>query len=319
MSNSQRAGIHRVQGATVEYVGQGVRKYNNLTITSAVVVSDVSQVRFYTIDGTTLVFSWTTNTWTTNTDQPCHSAIAGYAGCAGVVYANSDTLQILAEDPESTTEGNVSFTHHLQSPWLAIADMEGWERILRISGVGRPVGPHTLQVKLYRDNDPTDQVGTLTKQFEVTDSKWAWNIKPSVQKLTSLMIDMEVLPNLTYAIAPDAGDAYATVDGDGTWTIPNFTFSSAMVGGTLTIAGSIGAEFDGVFTIASVPSAHVLVMTPPIDTRTTTPPMFAANTGTITLDYVAPTNGPQIAGVSLEVRIKTGLKKQPKSARLTPT
>lgn len=76
MSESKRSGIMTLsRGLTVDYSGQGVRDFSGLSITSAVVVPSLSQIRFYSAEGTTLCWDWISKIWSTFTGQPCACAV----------------------------------------------------------------------------------------------------------------------------------------------------------------------------------------------------------------------------------------------------
>jgi hypothetical protein len=208
-SGSARAGFHRVNGLSVEYVGAGVRAYNSLTVTAAAIAPNESQLRFYTIEGRTLIWSWITTTWSTNIGQTCWSATGGYEGSAGAVYANTAGA-VLADGTAGVNfdEGGVGYVAHLRSPWLSVGEIESWERIQRIQGVGINPRAHKLVVTLYRDFDLTDSIGTLSKQFDGTGTKWEWEIRPRVQKLSALLIDIQI-----QSYQPPAGGPAVTTDG----------------------------------------------------------------------------------------------------------
>lgn len=200
-SSSERAGFHRVNGLAVEYVGQGVRAYNDLPVTAAVVVGDRAEMRWYTSNGRTLVRNWLTGTWRTDTGQPCWAATA-YG--RGAVYANSSTGSLLQDGTSGVdfTDGGTAFSGRVRSPWLSVGDMEGWERVKRIQGVGVNPVAHKLTVNLYRDFDDTDRIGSLTKTFDGTGTKWTWEIRPRVQQLSALMIEVIVETTTPATVGP---------------------------------------------------------------------------------------------------------------------
>ncbi len=61
-----------------------------------------------------------------------------------------------------------------------------------MTGVGTNPRAHKLTVTLYRDYDATSVVGSLVKHFDGTGTKWEWQIKPKIQKVTALMVDIVV-------------------------------------------------------------------------------------------------------------------------------
>jgi hypothetical protein len=171
-----------------------------------VVVRSLSQIRFYTEEGTTLVWDWTAKLWSTNTDQPCGTATTGYAGTSGVVYANAVDAYIMAEDAAVFVEGDEAYTAKLRTPWYQTAGIAGWERVKRIQGVGDVVGAHTAVIRLYKNMNETTPFQTVTRDFPTAGVRWDWELRPSQQKYSSLMIEAEITPyqppDVTVAIEP---------------------------------------------------------------------------------------------------------------------
>lgn len=310
-STSERAGFHRVNGLSVEYVGNGVRAFDGLTVTSSVVVAARSELRFYTLEGRTLVFNWITSAWSTNTVQPCYSAVSGYAGAAGAVYENVSSGAILADDLNALDEAGVDYDHVIESPWLAIASMQGWERIGLVQGVGTDNHAHNLEMTLLRDYDDSDTIGTFTKWFSGSGTKWEWSKQPAIQKLTALKVRIKIKayePTLTYVPDPNPGDQYT---GAGVWHFANGEFDPVMEGGTVVVTGA--GALDGTYTITDASDEQNPVFTPAPGGGPTS--IVGA---TVTVTYTATpvrTVGPAISGVTLRVDVKRGTKKLPPSLR----
>jgi hypothetical protein len=203
-STSKRAGFHRVtNGLSVDYVGQGVKEHDGKTVTAAVHVRHLSQYRFYTFEGTTLVWNLATETWGTNTEQPCYHAVSTYAETDGVVYANTDGT-VLGERDGVYTEGEfTTYTRKIRSPWLSIAGMKGWERVKKVLGVGSPGEAHSLTVRLYKDFDGDNAVSEYTKQFDGTEAKWQWSVRPKFQKAGSMLVELEIGTYAPIGFDPD--------------------------------------------------------------------------------------------------------------------
>lgn len=190
-SGSDRAGIHRTTGGTPEYVGLGVRAYDSLTITSAVVVRSKTEIRFYTFTGRTLVWNWTTKQWGTNTSQPCWSATVGYAGTSGAVYARATDDAVMAESTTLFTEGAVSYSGKVRSPWYQFGGPGGWGRARRWQGYGAGGSAHTTTIRLYKGFSATP-FKTASFGFDGTRTKWDWEIRPPQQKDTAMMVEVEI-------------------------------------------------------------------------------------------------------------------------------
>jgi hypothetical protein len=316
-SDSQRAGIHRVtSGLGLTYAGQGVKAYDTNTITAAVIVPHLSQIRFYTGNGTTMVWDWIASIWGTNTEQSAVSAVSGYVGVTGVVYANNtDVLSeatLSSSDPWS--EAGSEYRARARSPWLSFAGVDNWERIKRIQGVGTPNGPHKVVISLYRDFDETDVLSHSAKQFDGTETKWTWELLPKVQKLSAMMIDVEIQPYIpdpvTFSPDKNAGDAYL---GAGVWVWPDAAFSADMVGGTVVISGDPG--LNGTYSIDTVTNATHLVLSPDPGAPASIPGSAVVE---ITYQPAAVNGpGPGISGVNVTASGKEGQSKLPVARRAT--
>lgn len=211
-SGSDRAGIYQTSGGKAEYVGQGVREYDGLTITAAAVVKDKTEIRFYTAEGRTLVWYVTTQSWGTNTSQPCLTATTGYSGADGVVYARSSDNYVLSESSTIYAEGATAYTGKARSPWYQAGGLAGWGRVKRFQGVGEGGSANTTTVRLYKDM-ATSPFQTAVFEFDGTDKRWLWEIRPAQQKASMMMVEVEISP-------PDGGSMTAGPDIVGVSLIP---------------------------------------------------------------------------------------------------
>lgn len=316
-SNSTRAGFYRLNGLSLEYVGQGVRKYNDLTVVSAVSVSQQSQLRFYTSEGRTLVWNWNApSTWGTYLEQPCLTATAGYSGSAGIVYANTSAETMIEQERGAVfTEGGTAFVMHVAGPWWSVTQVGTWNRIKRIQGVGSAGGPHRVQIKLFRDWNDAAPFQTLSKQFDGTETGWNWEVLPSIQKLSALKIDIEihydVLPR-TFAI--DAADNTPLAN---EWEFTNGAFNTVIDAASVVTPAfdSPNGAFNIPYTVTSLLSSTLAAVTPnPHGLGFISPP---SGTATVAAPDVTPNVGPSIIGVTLIVDVKSGLKKLASSRRAT--
>ena len=181
-SQATRAGFHTVtRGGTVEYTGAGVRRYTSETIVAALVYPALTQLRWYTASGRTLVLDWTSKLWSTNVGQPALSAVL-FGGLP--VVAPSDTFAgyVLEETPGLYEDGELAgvytpIVQKVSSAWLSVSALKGYERWYRIQGVGEAIGAHKLTVNLYADFDDTTIIGTATGTFAAGDD-WTWELLP---------------------------------------------------------------------------------------------------------------------------------------------
>jgi len=311
-SAATRAGIHRTGGGRAEYVGQGVHAYDDLTITGTAVVNDKTEIRFYTVEGRTLIWNWTTRQWGTNTDQPCLTAATGYG--SGVVYARETDNYILSEATDESLvpyeEGGAAYTGKIRSPWYQAGGLAGWGRVRRIQGVGDGGDPHTTTIRLYKDLSETAfQEGSI--EFDGTRDRWDWEMRPAQQKASAQMIEAEIGPPAAINIAADADDEY---DGVGGWFFENAAFTSEHVGGTITLGNTRDGDYNGTYTITEVVSATEVTMIPVNGSGANT-----IGTGTSHTIVLQPpmTAGPGIVGVSLIPIAKDGMDKLGSARRVT--
>lgn len=309
--NSERIGFYRTAGGPAEYIGQGVRDFNDLTVTGAVVAHSRGELQWMTAEGRTMVYSLATQDWVTNTDQECLAATY----YRGVTYANTDG-QVIEPAAALYLEGEAPYNAVIRSPWLSFAGMKGWERIKRILLVGAKGGAHKCTVRLYRNFDGETPFASYERSF-TGDEPWEFKVRPLIQKLTSLLVEIEIEPYQAPDIAIVPGsDTYDGLDvdtGQYWWTFENGDFSEADVGASVVIAGA-GAK-NGTYTIVAIVDSDTVAMTPAPGGGTGA---FVATSITLTRapEYTA---GPGVTGMTLVVGIKQGAQKLPGSTTGTPT
>lgn len=207
-SEATRAGLHTVtRGLTVEYTGGGVRRYTEESIVASLVYPSLTQVRWYTASGRTLIYDWTSKLWDTNAGQPCLSAVL-YNGLPAVAPSDTFTGYVLQETPGLYEDGELAgvytpYAQKVASAWLSVGGLKGYQRTKRLQGVGKVVGSHTLTAKLYANYDDTNLIGTFTKTFTAGDT-WDWELLPSVQKVDAIKVVL-LGTDLVGALAGTAG------------------------------------------------------------------------------------------------------------------
>ena len=207
-SEATRAGIHTVtRGLTVEYTGGGVRRYSQETIISSLVYPALTQVRWYTASGRTLIYDWTSKLWGTNTGQPCLSALL-FNGLPVVAASDTFAGYVLEETPGLYEDGELvgvyaPYAQRVASAWLSVGGLAGYQRTRRIQGVGKAVGAHVLTVLLYANYDDTNLIGTASKTFAAGDD-WDWELLPAIQKVDAIKVVL-IGTDLPGAITGTAG------------------------------------------------------------------------------------------------------------------
>lgn len=139
----------------VKYIGSEVEAYNTQNITAATLITDKSQVRFLTSAGSTIVYDYLFNQWGTFTN---HLGYAADNWLGLYVYVRTDG-SVYQEDPTSCLDGSTSYKLRAQLSWLALASVQGFQRVRRLGMLGDFVNGssagHGVQVSAAYDFNPT--------------------------------------------------------------------------------------------------------------------------------------------------------------------
>jgi len=132
------------KGLAFNYLGDKVELYNNLTVTSAQVVGELNQIRFITNDSIALVYNYNLNRWAT---------FQNHAGVSSVVIEND--YYYLRKDGELYKENRTSFADNsspikfrIETGWLYLTDVQGFQRIYHALLLGTYKSQHKLRVKV---------------------------------------------------------------------------------------------------------------------------------------------------------------------------
>jgi hypothetical protein len=128
------------------YVGQGVENFNNLTISSAVVLEDVNEVRFTTSDGIALIFNYEFNQWSTFSN---YEAVSAINGLGSYLHLKSDGT--VRKESSAYLDAGAKIKMAIETSWLAFAGIQGYQRIRSWMLLGDFLTDHYTKVKLYYD------------------------------------------------------------------------------------------------------------------------------------------------------------------------
>jgi len=131
----------------VVYIGQNVEDFNNLTITSAVVLEDINEVRFTTSDGACLVFNYEFAQWSTFSN---YSALSAVNGIGQYLHLKPDGT-VRRETPGLYLDAGAKIKMAIETSWLAFQGLQGYQRIRMWSLLGDFITDHYTKVKLYYD------------------------------------------------------------------------------------------------------------------------------------------------------------------------
>jgi len=128
------------------YIGQGVEDFNNLTISSAVVLEDVNEVRFTTTDGIALIFNYEFNQWSTFSN---YEAVSAINGLGSYIHLKSDGT--VRKESTAYLDAGAKIKMAIETSWLAFAGIQGYQRIRSWMLLGDFLTDHYTKVKLYYD------------------------------------------------------------------------------------------------------------------------------------------------------------------------
>lgn len=141
-------GIYLLQrNLTTKYVGEGVEDFNGLDITSAVVLADENEVRFTTGDGATLIYNYFFQQWSTFAN---YEAVSAVRGLDSYLHLKADGT-VNMETVGAYMDNGSKFSMAIETSWLALSQVQGFQRIYRLLLLGDFVSHHFTKLKLAYD------------------------------------------------------------------------------------------------------------------------------------------------------------------------
>lgn len=131
---------------SLTYIGAPVEDYNDLTISSAVIVADKNQIRFTTQDGDCLVYNYYQKKWSTFTN---HKGLSAVDIDDDYFYLRTDNL-VYKESTEYSDNGTPIKTK-IETGWLNFAGVQAFQRVYRMLLLGEFKSDHKLRIKVAYD------------------------------------------------------------------------------------------------------------------------------------------------------------------------
>jgi hypothetical protein len=114
------------------YIGAEVEQYNSQAITSANIITGKSQIRFLCSTGLTLVYDYIFNKWSTFSN---HTGISATDWNGTYVYLRTNGA-IYKEASGTYTDNSTAYALLLQTSWLALGGIQGFQRVKRLIMLG---------------------------------------------------------------------------------------------------------------------------------------------------------------------------------------
>lgn len=129
-----------------EYIGAPVENYNSYKVTSAVLVEDSNEARFTTADGPTLIYNYVFDQWSVFTN---YEAVHAINGLGSYLHLKSDG-RIMKENSSYLDNGS-RIQMNIETSWLALANLQGYQRVYNYEFLGDFISDHVTRVKLSYD------------------------------------------------------------------------------------------------------------------------------------------------------------------------
>ncbi len=140
----------------VVYMGAEVEAYNSQVISGVSLVPGKSQIRFLCSSGLTLVFDYIFNQWSTFTN---HTGVSSSTWNNSYVYSTGSA--IFQESTSSYADNGAAYALLAQTSWLALASIQGFQRVKRLIVLGDFVNgnsaSHNLSIAAAYDFSTTFQ------------------------------------------------------------------------------------------------------------------------------------------------------------------
>lgn len=143
-----RKGIYLLsRSLQLEYIGDNVEDFNDLRISSAIVVPEENQVRFTTETGDALIYNYFFRQWSTFTN---HQALSAVGILFDYYYLRSDGILFKESETQFTDNGS-PINLKLESGWISFAQVQGFQRVYKLLLLGNFKSPHKLRIRVAYD------------------------------------------------------------------------------------------------------------------------------------------------------------------------
>jgi len=174
------------RGLNTQYIGANVEEFNSLTVSSAVHIENQNQVRFTHSNGVAVFYDYLVGQWGTLTNFTAIGATE-WNGTHTVV---SSAGLVRVNDSATYLDSGLAVPMRLETPWIPLAGLQGFQRVYEASFLGDKISAHTFRVRVAYDYDNA-WVETLTGlSSEITNSVEQFKVRPARQKCQSIKFEV---------------------------------------------------------------------------------------------------------------------------------
>lgn len=181
-----RKGIYLLdRGLNLNYIGAQVEQFNDLTISRAILADERNEVRFFTEQGTTLVYDYFIKQWYVHTGQESLMAVTWQRK---PTYVATDAIVSVEDDTQFTDEAE-KIEMRFETGWLNFANINGFQRVYLMEILGEYKSEHTLTVNIYTEFDETTPSQTVTVE-PTASTPYQYRVFIKEQKTTSMKVEI---------------------------------------------------------------------------------------------------------------------------------
>lgn len=196
------------RGLQVSYIGNPVEDFNDVAVTSAVLIPTQNQVRLTLENDVVLVYDYFVGQWATFTNIQAVDSI---------IWEDKHTFiradgTVLDERAGVYTDNGSIIPMKIQTTWLGLSGIQGFQRLFRFYILGGYRSPHQFSVKLNYDFNENytqqiivspETVGTYGSEvYGLSGSYYGgeyavyqWDVRPERQKCMNMRVTIEDLPS----------------------------------------------------------------------------------------------------------------------------
>ncbi len=152
----------------VHYIGADVEDFNGETITGSVLIEGDNEVRFTTRSGMALVYNYYFNQWSTFTNYSSEGS-ALWLGTYTHLKANGTVNR---EIDEQFLDNGTFYNLVIETAWLKMAGLQGFQRVRGMAVLGEYQSPHRLVVTLFYDYEEFDRHTVLFNSSNVINDEY---------------------------------------------------------------------------------------------------------------------------------------------------
>lgn len=183
------------RGLQVRYVGDQVEDFNSLTVSSATIIKSTNEVRFTHSDGSALIYNYYFGQWCVFTN---YTAVGSAVANGGTFYHLKSDGTVNKETVGTYNDNGTVITMALETSWLALARLQGYQRIYSMTLLADFLTNHHLKFSLAYDYETAyNQITTVDTRNFVTTAILQFQLHPAIQKCEAIKLRIEDVDDIT--------------------------------------------------------------------------------------------------------------------------